>query len=237
MVDFLTAAEFIAGAIIAILVISNPVSTSAIFISLTQGNSHDERMVIVRRSIRYSIGIMVFFSLTGFLIFKLFGFSIGAFRIAGGVLLFSTAVSMLEPRSTERAVKYTSGDIALIPLSIPFTTGPGTIVTIVIWMTEAQNIIWNDDVFTGILAVLGVYIGIGVTLVVSYFMMARSEKIDARLGEGGRRVITRLMGLLVMAIAVQFFINGIKDIIPDFVEVANNSTAIIVQIQGWYNLI
>lgn len=228
MVDMVLAVEFIIGATIAILVISNPVSTSAIFISLTQGNTHQKKLTIVNRSIRYSIWIMVFFSLSGFLIFQIFGFSIGAFRIAGGVLLFSTAVSMLEPRETSRAVKYTSQDIALIPLAIPFTTGPGTIVTIVIWMTEAQNIFWNNDKVTGTLAIIGVYIGIAVTLVVSYFMMSRSEKIDARLGEGGRRVITRLMGLLVMAIAIQFMINGIKDILPEFVEVINNnSTAII----------
>lgn len=227
LVDIILVGEFIAGAIIAILVISNPVSTSAIFISLTQDMTSDEKERIVKRSIRYSIGIMVFFSLTGLLIFQIFGFTIGAFRIAGGILLFSTAVSMLEPRPTEKAVQYTSQDISLIPLSIPFTTGPGTIVTIVIWMTEAQNIFWNNDYVTGSLAIAGIYIGIAVTLVASYFMMSRSEAIDKRLKEGGRRVITRLMGLLVMAIAVQFIINGIKDILPEFIEIArSNSTAI-----------
>ena len=68
MTDLILAAEFIGGAIIAILVISNPVSTSAIFISLTQEMTHKERLAIVKRSIRYSIGIMVFFSITGFLV-------------------------------------------------------------------------------------------------------------------------------------------------------------------------
>jgi multiple antibiotic resistance protein len=92
-------------------------------------------------------------------------------------------------------------------------------------MSEAQNVLLNIDAGTGIIAISGVYIGIAVTLVVSYFMMSRSENIDKRLKEGGRRVVTRLMGLLVMAIAVQFIINGIKDVLPEFLEIAGNSTA------------
>lgn len=226
MVDLILSAEFIAASIIAIIVISNPISTSAIFISLTEEMTHEQRLVVLKRSIKYSIGIMVFFSLTGFLIFQLFGFSIGAFRIAGGVLLFSTAMGMLNPRPTKKAIEDTSQDIALIPLSIPFTTGPGTIVTIVILMSEAQYIFVSRDQVTGLVCIAGVYIGIAVTLIVSYAMMDKSEAIDARLKEGGRRVITRLMGLLVMAISVQFIINGIKDILPEFMEIIKASEII-----------
>jgi len=230
MANIALASEFIASAIISILVISNPVSTSAIFISLTNEMSSDEKMAIVKRAIKYSAGIMVFFSISGFLIFQIFGFSIGAFRIAGGVLLFSTAVSMLDPKPAHKAIENTSQDIALIPLSIPFTTGPGTIVTIVLLMTEGQNIISTHDLVTGTISIIGVYIGMSVTLVVSFFMMSRSDAIDARLKEGGRRVVTKIMGLLVMAIAVQFVINGIKDILPEFIEIARESSDIIVSI-------
>ena len=223
MADMVFILEFIGGAIISIIVISNPISTSAVFIALTQGMTQEEKIRIVKKSVRYSTGILIFFALTGFLIFAIFGFSIGAFRIAGGVLLFSTAVYMLNPKPSAVAADETSRDIALIPLAIPFTAGPGTIVTVVVLMSEAQNLVNTIDPLTGILAMIGVIVGIMVTIIVSYFMMARSDRIDAALKEGGRNVVTRLMGLLVMAIAIQFIINGIKDILPEFIDIVNNA--------------
>jgi multiple antibiotic resistance protein len=225
--NFVLAGEFIGATIIAILVISNPLSTSAVFIALTDGMKYDEKMPIIKRSLKYSAGILVFFAITGLLFFRIFGFSVGAFRIAGGVLLFTTAIGMLNPKPSEKAADATSQDIALIPLSIPFTAGPGTIVTVVILMSEAQNISDNYGFSTGLLTMLGVFIGITVVIIVSYMMMSRSEFIDARLKEGGRNVVTKIMGLVVMAIAIQFFINGIKDILPEFVEVINGTASIV----------
>jgi multiple antibiotic resistance protein len=223
MADLAYALEFIGGAIISIIVISNPLSTSAVFIALTQGMTQEEKVRIVKKSVTYSTGILIFFALTGFLIFTIFGFSLGAFRIAGGVLLFSTAVYMLNPKPSSVAADETSRDIALIPLTIPFTAGPGTIVTVVVLMSEAQNLVGTIDPLTGVLAMFGVILGIMVTIIVSYFMMTRSDKIDAALKEGGRNVVTRLMGLLVMAIAIQFIINGIKDILPEFMDILNGA--------------
>jgi multiple antibiotic resistance protein len=226
LVDIFLAGEFIGAAIIAIIVISNPLSTSAVFIALTEKMKHDEKIAIVKRSLRYSTGILVFFSVTGLLVFNIFGFSIGAFRIAGGVLLFTTAVGMLNPQPSQKEASDSSKDIALIPLSIPFTAGPGTIVTVVVLMSEAQHILNNNDFATGLISVIGVYIGIIVVIAVSYLMMSRSEQIDKRLKEGGRNVVTKLMGLIVMAIAIQFIINGMKDVLPEFIEIAQNSSAV-----------
>ncbi|HUV25419.1 MAG TPA: MarC family protein [Methanomassiliicoccales archaeon] len=226
MADLTYVLEFIGGAIISIIVISNPISTSAVFIALTQGMTQDEKIRIVRKSIIYSSGILLFFALTGFLIFTIFGFSIGAFRIAGGVLLFSTAIYMLNPKPSSVAADETSRDIALIPLAIPFTAGPGTIVTVVVLMSEARNLVNTIDTITGLLAMIGVILGIMVTIIVSYFMMAHSDRIDAVLKEGGRNVVTRLMGLLVMAISIQFIINGIKELLPEFMEIVNGAVAI-----------
>jgi len=220
MADFVLAAEFIAGAVISIMIISNPLSTSAVFIALTEGMTNEQKQSIIKRSLKLSIGILVFFSLTGFLLFQLFGFSLGAFRIAGGVLLFSTAVWMLNPKPSQTDAEERSQDIALIPLSIPFTSGPGTITTVVILMSESMNILNIHGATTGLLCATGVFIGIAVCILTSYIMMSRSDKIDARLKEGGRRVVTKLMGLLVMAIAVQFIINGIKDVLPGFIAIA-----------------
>lgn len=219
MVDVVLLLEFTALAIISILVISNPLSTSAIFIALTEDMKKDEKIAIARRSIKYSGPILIFFTLTGLLLFELFGFSLGAFRIAGGVLLFTTAVSMMNPKPASKEAQVTSTDISLIPLSIPFTSGPGTIVTVVVLSTEAQNVL-RQDLFTGLLLYAGIFLGIIVLLVVVYTMMRNSEKVDALLGEGGRNVVTKIMGLIVMAISVQFVINGIKDILPELVRIA-----------------
>lgn len=227
MSDPLLAAEFIGGAIVSLLVISNPVSTSAVFISLTQDMTRAEKLRTVKKSVTYSLFILIFFSLTGLLLFQIFGFSIGAFRIAGGILLFTTAVGMLDPAPSDKAAREAAQDIAIIPLSIPFTSGPGTIVTVVVLMSEAQNIMQTHDLLTGSLSMLGVYIGIGAVIVISYFMMVKSDNIDRVFREGGRKVITKLMGLLVMAISIQFIITGIKDVLPEFSDALMNGGEII----------
>jgi len=219
MADIAMALGFIGAAVISIMVISNPLSTSAIFIVLTQDHSREEKSKVAKKSAEYALGILLFFSVTGLLVFQLFGFSVGAFKIAGGILLFSTAVSMLNPASRYEAAGEKSSDISLIPLAIPFISGPGTIVTVVLLMSDAQEIAFTEDLTVGAMAIFGVYLGILLTIVVSYFMMTKSDIVDRILKEGGRKVVTRLFGLLVMAIAIQFVINGIKDILPEFVEI------------------
>ncbi|MEA1999105.1 MAG: MarC family protein [Euryarchaeota archaeon] len=223
MIDYAQALTFSVGAIIAIIVISNPISTSAIFIALTEKMSRKQKQDTIKKSLTYSAGILILFALTGLLLFRIFGFTIGAFRIAGGVLLFTTAVGMLNPKTSQEEATDVPDNIALIPLSIPFTAGPGTIVTVVVLMSEVENIMHSTDLFTGILCGLGVFIGIAACLGVTYVMLAKSDLIDGALKEGGRRVVTTLMGLIVMAIAIQFFINGIKDILPDFMAIVGGS--------------
>lgn len=227
MSDLSSAFQFMGAAIISLLIISNPVSTSAVFIALTENMTREEKIRIIRKAVKNSTAILIFFSLTGLLLFQLFGFGIGAFRIAGGILLFTTAIGMLNPVESEKAAGETMSDIAIIPLAIPFISGPGTIVTVVVLMSEAQNIMRANDFVIGSISVLGVYLGIAAIIIASYFMMIKSENINKIFREGGRKVVTRLMGLLVMAIAIQFIINGIKDVIPEFIEVTNAAESII----------
>jgi len=220
MADYAQALAFGIGAITAIVVISNPLSTSAIFIALTERMSRKQKQEVIKKSLTYSIGILILFAVSGLLLFKVFGFSIGAFRIAGGVLLFTTAVGMLNPKTSQEEASDAPDNIALIPLAIPFIAGPGTIVTVVVLMSEAETKL-TQDLVTGILCILGVFAGIAVCIGISYAMLAKSDFIDSVLKEGGRRVVTTLMGLIVMAIAIQFFINGIMDILPDFMAIAS----------------
>jgi len=163
MADFAQALTFSIGAVIAIIVISNPISASAIFIALTEKMSRKQKQDTIKKSLTYSAGILILFAVSGLLLFKVFGFSIGAFRIAGGVLLFTTAVGMLNPKTSQEEATDVPDNIALIPLSIPFTAGPGTIVTVVVLMSEAETKL-NIDLVTGILCALGIFIGIAACL-------------------------------------------------------------------------
>lgn len=221
MIDFAIIGSFIFGAIISIIVISNPISTSAVFISLTDGMSKKAKKEISARSVKFSFFILVFFALTGFYVFQLFGFGIGAFRIAGGILLFTMAVHMMSQKHTHKeAAELDYNEISLMPLSVPFTAGPGTIVTVVLLASEAINMMNTVGFLNGLISIMGIYLAIFILIVVSYLMMRYSERIDNVVKEGGHHIITRLMGLLVMAIAIQFMINGVIDIIPDLIAAA-----------------
>lgn len=221
MLEFGLVGGFILGAIVSIIVISNPVSTSAVFLTLTDGLKKKDRVEIARRSVKFSLFILVFFALTGFFLFQLFGFSIGAFRIAGGILLFTLAVHMLNGKQRHmEATEMDYNEISLMPLSIPFTAGPGTIVTVVLLASEALNMMETTGFMNGLVSVIGVYAGIFILILITYIMMLNSQRLDNVIKEGGRHVITKLMGLLVMAIAIQFMINGVVDIIPTLVAAA-----------------
>lgn len=220
MSDLLMALEYIPPAIIAIIVISNPVSTLAMFLTLTSEMSEEAKLRIAKRSSKYSLLILLFFAMTGLLIFQIFGFSIGAFRIAGGVLLVTTAMGMLYPR--EEKVSAETRDIALMPMSIPFISGPGTIVTVVVLISGAKDL-GDGDLGLSLLAAGGVFLGIFILIAISYLVMVHSERLFSIIGEEGNKALTKLMGLIVLSIAIQFFINGIGDVLPMFVEIARSA--------------
>jgi multiple antibiotic resistance protein len=231
MVEWTWIAGFIPAVIIGIIVISNPISTAAIFIGLTEKMTKEEKKEVARTAVRYAVMILVFFALTGMLLFQLFGFTVGAFRIAGGVILFTTAVAMLNPRPAEEEAAESAENIALMPICIPFIAGPGTIVTVILYMSEATAAGEVYDWMTAFVGYIGVFIGIGATVFVSWLVMDKSEAIDNRLGEG-RAIVTRLMGLIVMAIAIQFIINGIKDVTPEFVKIVDETRQMLMLL--WY---
>ncbi len=222
IMDSTVLVAFFIEAIISIVVISNPLSTSAILLTLTKDLSDAERNAVVWRSIRYSVLILLVFALSGFLIFQIFGFSIGALRIAGGVLLLITAMGMLSPQPSATDAEMAASNISLMPLSIPFTAGPGTIVTVILLMTGAQDV-WDTDMGQSLAEMAIVVVAIVIAMGISLYVMLQSPRVYGFLGEGGRQVVTRVMGLIVMAIAIQFIINGALDIVPDFVNAVHDT--------------
>ncbi|MGD9490787.1 MAG: MarC family protein, partial [Methanoregulaceae archaeon] len=161
---------------------------------------------------RYAFLILVIFALLGSIVLDLFGITIDAFRIGGGILLFGIGMEMVYARTsrtkmtaTERYESMDTDDISVMPMAIPMIAGPGAIATTIVLESEALGSVIQKAV---ILA------SITIAIVTTYVMMTRSEQIVSRFGQKESRVINRLMGMLLIAIAVQFVITGLRSAFP-----------------------
>lgn len=203
---------FTINALLAMLVITDPLGNLAIFVSLLNSYTPPERNVILRRACLAAVTILVLFTLMGSLIFKIFGITLGAFRIAGGLILFGIAMNMLSAQKSR--VRITPGeqqeaqlkeDIAIVPLAIPLISGPGAIATVMTLETQAKTF-----AETGIV-LLAVVIAGGV----SYITYRYAGIVLLKIGETGINIMTRLLGLILAVMSVQFVINGIRDSFPE----------------------
>ncbi len=190
-----------------ILVIVNPLTTAFAFLALVPEASEKERRAIARKATIVATGILITFALMGGVIFHVFGITLHAFRIAGGIILFGIAMGMLGRRSEHRGIGSASErhDISIIPLAIPFISGPGSIATVMMLVTEAPSVYHT----------VVVYIAILITTLLTYFALVHSNYLVKYIGETGRKVITRLFGLILAVLAVQFVINGITDLVHE----------------------
>ncbi|HIH45098.1 MAG TPA: NAAT family transporter [Candidatus Methanoperedenaceae archaeon] len=192
--------------------IVNPLSGVMIFRSLTSEMSGASKKYVARKSILIAFFIAVVFSVAGDLILRFFSITADSLRVAGGVLLFLLAVDMLFARRS--GVKYTSEEIAeaekredvsVFPIAMPMLTGPGAITTVIVLMDGAGTVERKLMVFAAIL----------LTFVISYIIFNYSDLMDRVLGVTGTLVATRIMGLFVGAIAVDFVFAGIWNIYVD----------------------
>ncbi|MBX2980780.1 MAG: NAAT family transporter [Flavobacteriales bacterium] len=189
-----------------ILVIVNPLTTAFVFLALVPDATVEERRAIARRATLTATAVLVTFALMGGVIFHLFGITLHAFRIAGGIILFGIAMGMLGRRSEHRGIGGAERhDVSIIPLAIPFISGPGSIATVMMLVTEAPSI--QHTVI--------VYLAIIITTVLTYFALVNSRHLVRYIGETGRQVITRIFGLILAVLAVQFVINGITDLMHE----------------------
>lgn len=203
--------DYLLEAFVTLFVTVDPLGLAPLFIGLTAGLGAEDRRRVAFRATTIATGILVAFALIGGKLLALMGISLPAFRIAGGLLLFSTAFQMVfsqkEPRDksdADRAVTLDHvRDIAAFPLAIPLLAGPGAISASILAASKAPS-----------LAALAAFVGLIVVVAaicLSVFLAA--DPIDRRLGETGRIVIGRLLGLLLAALAVQFVADGVKAIL------------------------
>jgi len=190
-----------------ILFIVDPFAVVPTFLAMTERDSPEQRRVLARRGAWTCAITIIAFAAGGSLIFRIFGITIGAFKIAGGILLGLNALDMVQARRSqqretpaEKAEGIQKEDIGIMPLGVPMLAGPGAISTVMVLALGSK----------GPLVTAAVYLSIILTALISFYVLAAASLVERRLGQTGMRILTRLMGLVLCAIAVQFVIDGIK---------------------------
>jgi multiple antibiotic resistance protein len=200
-------AQFTLLTLTSVLFIVNPISVIPTYLVITQNESSQQRARTARRACISAAAILVAFAVAGRQIFSMFGITIDAFRVAGGLILWVVAMDMLhgERRTQEGQQEIAEGatkeDVALAPLAMPMLAGPGAISTIMVLSSQA----------TSMAEKIAVFVAIVVTMAIAWVVLRLGEKVVLRMGETGIRVMTRIMGLLLAAIAMQFVISGARD--------------------------
>lgn len=194
---------FLITAFATFFVVIDPPGLVPLFIALTRGMDSAHRRRLAERACIIAFVLLLAFGLMGEALLGFIGISMPAFRIAGGLLLFKTAFDMLfEQRTQRREGQHADPDHdpSVFPLATPLIAGPGAIASIILLMGQAPD--WS-----GKLAVLGL---MAVMMVATFLFFLAAPPIERLLGRTGTLVITRLLGMLLAALSVQFVIDGIK---------------------------
>ena len=204
--------ELFGSALVTFLVIIDPPGCAPIFASLTRGTPAAHRRAMAIRSSVIAWAILMFFALLGRPLLGWLGIGLASFRIAGGILLFYIAVDMVFERRTERREKRAHSiegtpeaeDISVFPMAIPMITGPGSIASAMLWVSRAEDIAAVAVVLAAITVVM--LITMGTLLAAGPLMRLIGEKVEA--------MITRILGVILAALAAQFVIYGLKQSFP-----------------------
>jgi multiple antibiotic resistance protein len=197
-----------------LLVVDAPAAVP-LFLSMTAADSPAyQRSTALRAAIAAAI-VLAAFAALGSVIFRVLGVSMGAFRIAGGILLFLLAVDMLRAeRSRQRTTPEEEAegvdrpDVSIFPLAIPMLAGPGATSTVMVLVTRAERA-WQYVVVFGAIAL---------TSLASYWLLRGALRVERRLGRTGMNVLQRVMGLILAATAVQFVVEGVSNVLPTVVS-------------------
>jgi len=204
--------ELFGSALVTFLVIIDPPGCAPIFASLTRGASAAERRAMAVRSSVIAWSILMFFALLGRPMLDALGIGLGSFRIAGGILLFYIAVEMIFERRTQRredraeSIKGTpeADDISVFPMAIPMIAGPGSIASVMLWVSRAETAMHILVVLSAMTAVI----------VITMLTLLASAPLMRLIGDKIEAMITRILGVILAALAAQFVIDGLKESFP-----------------------
>lgn len=197
-------AAFLITAFATLFVVIDPPGLVPMFIALTQGMDNAHRATMARRACVIAFILLTLFGLMGEALLGFIGISMPAFRIAGGILLFLTAMDMLFERRTQRREGQQPDpdhDPSVFPLATPLIAGPGAIATMILLVGQ------SGPGWIGTFAVLGL---LAAMILATYLFLLASPPLERLLGRTGTVVITRLLGMLLAALSVQFVIDGIR---------------------------
>ncbi len=199
--------------LVALLAIVNPIGVVPFFIHFTQNFSRQQRQRTIRVSAFTAFLVIAVSALAGLKVIEFFGISLASFQVGGGTLLLISSIQMLNAQPaearkedvTEGSTKVDAGaSIAVVPLTIPLLTGPATISTMVIYADKTRH--WWE---------LAVLVGYGVVVgLVTFLVFSASGRIAKALGSTGINVMTRLMGLILAAVAVELLADGLQKLFP-----------------------
>lgn len=197
---------FLISAFVTLFVIIDPIGLAPLFVALTQGMTPLQRRRIALRACLLSLALLALFAAFGEAVLGFVGISMPAFRIAGGILLFLTALDMLFERRTKRRedqsdTEQHTDDPSVFPLAIPLIAGPGSIASVILLTGASPGL-------TGFAVVLGIAASV-LVIVLALFLSA--GMLERGLGKTGITVITRLLGMLLAALSVQFVLDGLRD--------------------------
>jgi multiple antibiotic resistance protein len=203
--------RFAALALSSIFFLVDPFAAIGSFLAITAGADEVRRKRMARKGALTCFIVLTSFALGGQLIFRVFGITLPAFEIAGGLILLLIGLDMLEAKRspTQEATGDTEEaslkeDAGIVPLGIPMLAGPGAISSVMVLVGQVPTL-WNWEMA----AIFG---SITLTCVISYFVLAAASRVRQVLGETGIRILVRIMGLLLVALAMQFFVNGLTEL-------------------------
>lgn len=196
---------FLITGFVTLFVIIDPIGLTPLFVALTQGMDRKRRRAIALRGVMVGFFVLSLFAVFGEAVLGFVGISMPAFRIAGGLLLFLTALDMLFQRRTKRREDQAEeddhhDDPSVFPLGIPLIAGPGAIATVI--LLTGQHPGWM-----GLSMTFGVMVSV---LIIAFLLFMTAGWLERALGKTGINVVTRLLGMLLCALAVQFVLDGLK---------------------------
>ena len=198
-------------ALSSIFFLVDPFAAIGSFLAITESADAARRKRMARKAALTCFIVLTSFALAGQLIFRMFGITLPAFEIAGGLILLLIGIDMLQAKRspTQEASGDTEEgaskeDAGIVPLGIPMLAGPGAISSVMVLVGQVPSLFhWE------MAAILG---SIAITALVSYWVLAGAGRVRAVMGETGIRILVRIMGLLLVALAMQFFVNGLTDL-------------------------
>ena len=194
-------------AFVTLLVVIDPVAIAPIFLALTPGMSPKQRAHIALRAVLVAGLVLAIFAFFGKAVLGFIGISMPAFRVAGGILLFLTAMDMLFERRTKRREDSSEVEIehhndpSVFPMAIPLIAGPGAIASVILLVGEKPG-------GEGLISILGIT---AVILLIMYIMLRLSSALERAMGKVAINVVTRVLGMLLAALSVQFVLDGLAE--------------------------